>query len=170
MVEIHPERYRSGHNGADSKSVCEQSHMGSNPILSAKALKTQCFQGFSLFFEPRKHAWFSYLRILFSRLKTGFFGFSEVPKALEPSVFSRCVGRKMGRKTVFLRFYVHCRRIPSLLPCYVISNALLLTGFIISRYRVIFQYAFYYRNSDKVLSLVAVVHLIQTIQRSKLDL
>ena len=28
--------YRSGHNGADSKSVCEQSHMGSNPILSAK--------------------------------------------------------------------------------------------------------------------------------------
>ena len=30
------ERYRSGHNGADSKSVCEQSHMGSNPILSAK--------------------------------------------------------------------------------------------------------------------------------------
>ena len=29
------ERYRSGHNGADSKSVCEQSHMGSNPILSA---------------------------------------------------------------------------------------------------------------------------------------
>ena len=31
----HTERYRSGHNGADSKSVCEQSHMGSNPILSA---------------------------------------------------------------------------------------------------------------------------------------
>ena len=30
------ERYRRGHNGADSKSVCEQSHMGSNPILSAK--------------------------------------------------------------------------------------------------------------------------------------
>lgn len=30
------ERYRSGHNGADPKSVCEQSHMGSNPILSAK--------------------------------------------------------------------------------------------------------------------------------------
>lgn len=29
------QRYRSGHNGADSKSVCEQSHMGSNPILSA---------------------------------------------------------------------------------------------------------------------------------------
>ena len=33
--QIKLERYRSGHNGADSKSVCEQSHMGSNPILSA---------------------------------------------------------------------------------------------------------------------------------------
>ena len=33
----HPpmERYRSGHNGADSKSVCRKRHMGSNPILSA---------------------------------------------------------------------------------------------------------------------------------------
>ena len=31
--------YRSGHNGADSKSVCEQSHMGSNPILSAKKVQ-----------------------------------------------------------------------------------------------------------------------------------
>ena len=29
------ERYRSGHNGADSKSVCAKAHMGSNPILSA---------------------------------------------------------------------------------------------------------------------------------------
>lgn len=27
--------YRSGHNGADSKSVCAKAHMGSNPILSA---------------------------------------------------------------------------------------------------------------------------------------
>ena len=30
------EGYRSGHNGADSKSVCEQSHVGSNPTPSAK--------------------------------------------------------------------------------------------------------------------------------------
>ena len=30
------QRYRSGHNGADSKSVCEQSHGGSNPPLCAK--------------------------------------------------------------------------------------------------------------------------------------
>ena len=29
------ERYRRGHNGADSKSVCVKAHMGSNPILSA---------------------------------------------------------------------------------------------------------------------------------------
>ena len=33
--KLNMERYRSGHNGADSKSVWEQSHMGSNPILSA---------------------------------------------------------------------------------------------------------------------------------------
>ncbi len=31
------ERYRSGHNGADSKSVCAQAHEGSNPSLSAIA-------------------------------------------------------------------------------------------------------------------------------------
>ena len=30
------ERYRSGHNGADSKSVCAKAHEGSNPSLSAK--------------------------------------------------------------------------------------------------------------------------------------
>ena len=29
------ERYRSGRNGADSKSVCAQAHVGSNPTLSA---------------------------------------------------------------------------------------------------------------------------------------
>ena len=29
------EGYRSGHNGADSKSVWEQSHVGSNPTPSA---------------------------------------------------------------------------------------------------------------------------------------
>ena len=32
---IFTERYRSGHNGADSKSVCAQAHGGSNPPLSA---------------------------------------------------------------------------------------------------------------------------------------
>ena len=34
------ERYRSGHNGADSKSVCAQAHEGSNPSLSAKEPET----------------------------------------------------------------------------------------------------------------------------------
>ena len=33
---VYMERYRSGHNGADSKSVCAQAHEGSNPSLSAK--------------------------------------------------------------------------------------------------------------------------------------
>ena len=31
------ERYRSGHNEAVLKTVCLHGHMGSNPILSAKA-------------------------------------------------------------------------------------------------------------------------------------
>ena len=31
------QRYRSGHNGADSKSVCANAHEGSNPSLCAKA-------------------------------------------------------------------------------------------------------------------------------------
>ena len=31
------QRYRSGHNGADSKSVCAKAHEGSNPSLSAIA-------------------------------------------------------------------------------------------------------------------------------------
>ena len=39
-LKIHTERYRSGHNGADSKSVCAQAHEGSNPSLSAKAAKS----------------------------------------------------------------------------------------------------------------------------------
>ena len=33
--KFNTERYRSGHNGADSKSVCAQAHEGSNPSLSA---------------------------------------------------------------------------------------------------------------------------------------
>ena len=33
--QLNTQRYRSGHNGADSKSVWEQSHEGSNPSLCA---------------------------------------------------------------------------------------------------------------------------------------
>ena len=36
----HMETYRSGHNGADSKSVCGQPHVGSNPTVSAKKRHT----------------------------------------------------------------------------------------------------------------------------------
>ena len=37
LRQFHKERYRSGHNGADSKSVCgQQPHVGSNPTRSAK--------------------------------------------------------------------------------------------------------------------------------------
>ena len=46
-----PERYRSGHNGADSKSVCEQSHAGSNPALSANAKDTCGCPFFALVYE-----------------------------------------------------------------------------------------------------------------------
>ena len=35
-LQLNTERYRSGHNGADSKSVCLNGHAGSNPALSAK--------------------------------------------------------------------------------------------------------------------------------------
>ena len=31
---FHVETYRSGHNGADSKSVCLSGHAGSNPAVS----------------------------------------------------------------------------------------------------------------------------------------
>ena len=36
LIYSHTEGYRSGHNGADSKSVRGQPHVGSNPTLSAK--------------------------------------------------------------------------------------------------------------------------------------
>ena len=35
-IKLNTETYRSGHNGADSKSVREQSHVGSNPTVSAR--------------------------------------------------------------------------------------------------------------------------------------
>ncbi len=39
--KTHLERYRSGHNGTDSKSVGgSSSHVGSNPTLSARKQKT----------------------------------------------------------------------------------------------------------------------------------
>ena len=51
MELTYTQRYRSGHNGADSKSVCEQSHEGSNPSLCAKnrLVKTSRFSFSSAF-------------------------------------------------------------------------------------------------------------------------
>ena len=44
-LEFNMERYRSGHNGADSKSVWRQRHVGSNPTLSANSheIRTHIF-------------------------------------------------------------------------------------------------------------------------------
>ncbi len=44
------QRYRSGHNGADSKSVCGQPHVGSNPTRCAKKKHPHLLVG--VFFYP----------------------------------------------------------------------------------------------------------------------
>ena len=36
ITQFNTQRYRSGHNGADSKSVCAKAHEGSNPSLCAR--------------------------------------------------------------------------------------------------------------------------------------
>ena len=49
-LQFNMETYRSGHNGADSKSVREQSPASSNLAVSAKdSLKVLSFKEFSLF-------------------------------------------------------------------------------------------------------------------------
>ena len=57
---IFTERYRSGHNGADSKSVCLNGHEGSNPSLSAKRPQSSriavfIFTLYQLAHERKKH-------------------------------------------------------------------------------------------------------------------
>ena len=47
------ERYRSGHNGADSKSVCAQAHEGSNPSLSAITTRRSSCSSLLLYREVR---------------------------------------------------------------------------------------------------------------------
>ena len=49
------ERSRSGHNGADSKSVCAKAHEGSNPSLSAKG-------GFIRTNHKDNSLWFSFIK------------------------------------------------------------------------------------------------------------
>ena len=54
-LQFYMETYRSGHNGADSKSVREQSPASSNLAVSAKdSLKVLSFKEFSLFI-PRQN-------------------------------------------------------------------------------------------------------------------
>ncbi len=55
------ETYRSGHNGADSKSVCEQSRVSSNLTVSAKC-------GFHRGKKPQD---LGVLRLFFSKYKEG---------------------------------------------------------------------------------------------------
>lgn len=45
------ETYRSGHNGADSKSVREQSPAGSNPAVSAKKRTATLLYELQSFFQ-----------------------------------------------------------------------------------------------------------------------
>ena len=80
------ERYRRGHNGADSKSVCARAHKGSNPFLSAISRKRlEVISGLFLFgFESRPSAicticnlFFKGLQIFLSRnqnLRLSFLG------------------------------------------------------------------------------------------------
>ena len=49
LVTRYTERYRSGHNGADSKSVCGKPHEGSNPSLSARKKASFVYRQKTLF-------------------------------------------------------------------------------------------------------------------------
>ena len=48
------ETYRSGHNGADSKSVCGQPHEGSNPSVSARKETPFVYQTKGVSFQRNK--------------------------------------------------------------------------------------------------------------------
>ena len=64
-LQFYMETYRSGHNGADSKSVREQSPASSNLAVSAKdSLKVLSFKEFSLFI-PRLNLLPSHLLFCF---------------------------------------------------------------------------------------------------------
>ena len=55
-LQFYMETYRSGHNGADSKSVREQSPASSNLAVSAKdSLKVLSFKEFSLLSQSRSY-------------------------------------------------------------------------------------------------------------------
>ena len=79
------QRYRSGHNGADSKSVCEQSHEGSNPSRCA-ILNTTRVSNF--FIEIRVVSYLESLAI------QGFPFFC---------VWLMCIGKHQNCEDVFIR-------------------------------------------------------------------
>ena len=53
-AELHMERYRSGHNGTDSKSVEGQLSVGSNPTRSARKVSYENKRLFSFIKAFRK--------------------------------------------------------------------------------------------------------------------
>ena len=90
------ERYRSGHNGADSKSVCAQAHEGSNPSLSANAKHTErcafCVGGER-----------GLIRTFFALHSKAKRGFAFEPKAVWELAHKR-LGEKFSRRRVPLSF------------------------------------------------------------------
>ena len=68
------ERYRSGHNGADSKSVCAQAHEGSNPSLSANKKRTFVYRQRCVFWMMFAFGKWWRLRLMMfaSRMMRGF--------------------------------------------------------------------------------------------------
>ena len=66
------ERYRSGHNGPDSKSGSEKSLVGSNPTLSANTAKGRMTRPFFMFsfcyyvrFLLNENVWINFLLSIF---------------------------------------------------------------------------------------------------------
>ena len=99
------QRYRSGHNGADSKSVWEQSHEGSNPSRCATSEQSPlCSDVFLCLWQKRRHppapllllsncdplrwarSWWAALRAAFFSTKMSILTISP-PKRLEIARF-----------------------------------------------------------------------------------
>ncbi len=79
------QRYRSGHNGADSKSVWEQSHEGSNPSRCATSPRTT--------YRSRRLFYKSHLSLILSRLLSK-------PDPLSPVWVRRCAAVFSGHQKI----------------------------------------------------------------------
>ena len=100
------QRYRSGHNGADSKSVCGKPHEGSNPSLCAKtkAIQTGGFL-FWLYGVPENACRF------WGKLK----GFEGREKTCRGHVFTATGEQTRGERGAERRMKpISLRRIPTL--------------------------------------------------------